>query len=302
MLSRLSPSLRRLARRPGFFFATVLLIALGTGASTTAFTLVHTLFYKARAGLVDADAIANVHRLAGADDADSSWSYPDYQRIVTETRQFAGLAAFTGIEAGFSAGARSQRVLAQLVSANLLPMLGTAPEVGRFFLPAEETEIGAHPVVVISDRLWREYLGADPAVVGRSVKINGEELTVIGVAARNFHGTFIGFDFDVWLALGTARQSREFGVRLALGAQPAQIVSLIARRVAALTGAGLLLGGALAGGTGRLLQSFLPGISPVDPLTYAAAALALAASAAAAAWLPAHRASRADPLTALRAE
>jgi predicted permease len=206
MPTTLSQTFRSLAKSPAFFFTSTLLIALGIAASTTAFTLVNTLFYKPRAGLADSGALANVHRVAAAAGPSvGSWSYPDYQVIAAESRQFSSLSAFTGLETGFSNGNRSQRVLTQLVSANFFQTLGTRPALGRFFLPPEEKEIGTHPVVVISDRLWREQLAADPAAVGRTIKINGEVLTVIGVAEPGFHGTFIGFDFDVWLPLGMAR-------------------------------------------------------------------------------------------------
>lgn len=206
MHTPLIQTLRGLTKRPGFFAATVVLIALGIAASTTAFTLVHTLFFKPRAGIVAATSIYNVHREANtAGPSIGSWTYPDFRQMAAASRQFAALGAFTGLETGLAAEGRSTRVMTQLVSANFFSLLGTRAQLGRFFLPPEETEIGRHPVVVISDRLWREQFAADAGVVGRTIKVNGEPLTVIGVAEPEFHGTFIGFDFDLWVPMGMAR-------------------------------------------------------------------------------------------------
>jgi ABC-type antimicrobial peptide transport system permease subunit len=104
------------------------------------------------------------------------------------------------------------------------------------------------------------------------------------------------------LALGAVRQTREFGIRAALGAQPAQLVALVARRVMLLVTIGLLTGGLLAAGVGTVLSSFLHGVSVLDPFTYLTVAVALTVIAFLAAWLPARRATEVDPLIALRAE
>ena len=206
MLTEFKQTLRSLTKRPGFFASAVILIAIGIAASTTAFTLIHTLFYKPRAGIVDAASLYNVHREANtAGPSVGDWTYPDYLQMAAESRQFANLSVFTGFEAGFAHGASSDRVMAQLVSANFFSLLGAHAQLGRFFLPEEDREVGRHPVVIISDRLWHEQFAADPAVLGRNVKVNGETMTVVGVAEAGFHGTFIGFDFDLWLPMGIAR-------------------------------------------------------------------------------------------------
>jgi ABC-type antimicrobial peptide transport system permease subunit len=96
------------------------------------------------------------------------------------------------------------------------------------------------------------------------------------------------------------RRRQEIGIRMALGARPAQVVRLILGRAAALTIAGTALGTAAAAGATRYLESQLFGIRPSDPATFVVVALTLAGLAALAAWVPAHRATRIDPLAALR--
>ncbi len=104
------------------------------------------------------------------------------------------------------------------------------------------------------------------------------------------------------MAYDTSRRTREFGIRVALGAGRQSILRLVLRDGAVLVGLGLAVGLALAVGLTRLAAGFLHGISPTDPLTFASISLILVLAAAAACYLPALRAARIDPLTALRQE
>ena len=97
-----------------------------------------------------------------------------------------------------------------------------------------------------------------------------------------------------------ARRVGEIGVRMALGAQRADVLRMVMKEGARMIAAGLVLGTAGALALGRVLASQMPEVAAVDPLVLAAAALALAAAASAASWLPAQRAARVDPLQALR--
>ena len=104
------------------------------------------------------------------------------------------------------------------------------------------------------------------------------------------------------LAYSVTQRRQEIGVRLALGAAPLHVLKLVVGRGMVLAGAGVLAGLAGAVGLSRLMHSVLYGIAPSDPLTFAGVALVLLAVALAASWLPARRATRVDPATALRAE
>jgi ABC-type antimicrobial peptide transport system permease subunit len=99
-----------------------------------------------------------------------------------------------------------------------------------------------------------------------------------------------------------ARRTREIGVRMALGASPSSALALVFRDGAALVGAGIALGALGAAGLTRLMSRLLFGVRPLDPLSFAGAALALALFAAVACYLPARKATRVDPMEALRAE
>ena len=104
------------------------------------------------------------------------------------------------------------------------------------------------------------------------------------------------------LAFGVARRSREMGVRMALGAQPSDLVRMVVRQSAALIAAGLSVGVVCALLLTRLVKAFLFGVTPGDPPAFAAAVIILCAVALVATWVPARRATRIDPLTALRSE
>lgn len=104
------------------------------------------------------------------------------------------------------------------------------------------------------------------------------------------------------MSYGVARRTGEIGVRIALGAMPAQVLRMILRESLVLVGVGLLAGMTIAWAAGRLVTAMLFGLSTSDPLTYGVVAAALIAVASMAALIPARRAAKIDPMTALRAE
>jgi ABC-type antimicrobial peptide transport system permease subunit len=104
------------------------------------------------------------------------------------------------------------------------------------------------------------------------------------------------------IAFRVARRTQEIGVRIALGARPARVISMVVGRSVLLASVGVVAGLLIALGASRLASSLLYGIAPHDPVSYAAAAALLLLAAVAAGWLPALRAARVDPVTALRSE
>jgi ABC-type antimicrobial peptide transport system permease subunit len=101
---------------------------------------------------------------------------------------------------------------------------------------------------------------------------------------------------------GVAQRTQEIGIRVALGANPLGIGGMVVREALLLVAIGIAIGTAAALGTGRLIASLLKGVPPNDPLTFLGVIAVLCGAAMAAAWLPAYRASRVNPIVALRSE
>src|SRR5262249_53908643 len=118
-------------------------------------------------------------------------SYPDYQYLRDHDRAFAGLFGSTVFKPNLGRGRGARQVWGELVTGNYFQILGVRAQLGRVLQPSDETAPGANPVVVLSHVLWRHDFGSDSAIVGKTVEINNERLTVVGVADSTFHGTTV---------------------------------------------------------------------------------------------------------------
>ncbi len=190
---------RLMARNPSFTLVAVLTLAIGIGASATAFTWIDAVLLQPLSGVADPTRLATVETVT----AGGGWvpnSYPDYRDFRDHLKLFDGIAVTK--PAAFSVGSEehSERVWGELVSGNFFSVLGVKPEAGRMFLPSEYGDApGQFPVVVISDGYWRSHYAADPGVVGRTMRINQHELTIVGVAPAQFHGSMPVTSFDLWV-------------------------------------------------------------------------------------------------------
>ncbi len=180
---------RLFARNPGFTAVAVLSIALGTGANTAMFSAADGLVLRPL-------PIAHPNELlrVGADIAAGDFrrllaSYPDYQDLRERSTSFASLTAFSRFAAGIAMarGAPVQVKTGMAVSANFFDVVGVPPVLGRAFLAEEDRVPGRDAVTVLSHDLWQQ-LGADPAILGRTLRISGIEFQVIGVTPPNFVG------------------------------------------------------------------------------------------------------------------
>jgi predicted permease len=125
-------------------------------------------------------------------------SLPDYRDIKAHDRAFVDLAASSMVFASLGRGANAERVLAELVTGNYFHALGVGAALGRTLQPSDDVAPASHPVAVLSHSLWRRNYASDPAIVGRTIHLNGAPLTVVGVAAPGFDGTVVGMGIDVF--------------------------------------------------------------------------------------------------------
>ena len=218
MLTDFRDALRQLRKAPGFTTTALITLALGIGATTAIFTLVHQVMLKSlpvtkpeelwRIG--DKDRCCNWGGYTQGDDGDFAlFSWEAYKHFRAQTPEFrdltalqAGNAALGVRRAGSQAPADTRN--GQYVSGNFFRTLGVQPWMGRLMTDEDDQE-GAPPVAVMSYHVWQDKYGSDRSVVGAGYQINGHSFTVIGVAAPGFFGAKLagGGMPDFWLPLTT---------------------------------------------------------------------------------------------------
>ena len=185
--------LKMLARSPGFTFAAVLSIALGIGVNTTIFSFINGVLFRPL-------PFPNAHELVRVWDGGSS-SYPDYVVYRDESKVFAGLAAYAPRPLSLNVGGETERVYGEIVTGNYFDVLQAQPARGRGFLAEEDRTVGTHPVVVVSDGLWRRHLNSDPHAVGKSISLNNHSYTIVGIMPENFAGATLISPPDLWVPM-----------------------------------------------------------------------------------------------------
>ncbi len=196
---------RMLRKSPAFTVVAVLSLALGIGANTAIFSVAGAVL----SGSPKVREPGRVFDVRGDSDEEERFaaSYPSYQFFRDNNNALEGLLCWgeLPLSLGTAAG-QSEQAFGMIVSANYFDVLGVAPERGRFFSPAEDGEPGAHAVAVLSHAAWERRFGADPSVIGQSVRLNGQQFTVVGVAPKGFTSTFSFFAPDVFVPVSMQRQ------------------------------------------------------------------------------------------------
>jgi putative ABC transport system permease protein len=192
---------RMLAKNPGFTLAVALTLALGIGANAAVFSIINTLLLRP---LPVADPgnlyfLSSVHQ---ENEQPHNVSWKDYLDYRARHDIFSDLSAYSIGFAGLSADNRADRIAVAFVTGNYFPMLGITPAAGRLIQASEGAAYGADPIIVLGHSYWRKRFNGDPAVIGRSVRINARPVTVVGVVPEAFHGTYALIEFDAYMPLG----------------------------------------------------------------------------------------------------
>jgi len=188
LMQDLRYAVRILRRNPGFTAVAVLSLAIGIGVNSAMFSLADALLLRP----LSVSRPNEVVTVTGKTPSDpyTNISYRDYVDFRDRSKSFEGLVACTLSTFGFSVrpGELPQMKVGYLASGNLFRAMGVEPELGRGFRPEEDLAPGRDAVVVLGHDLWANEFGADRSIIGRKVRINGNEFTVIGVAPERFTG------------------------------------------------------------------------------------------------------------------
>jgi putative ABC transport system permease protein len=203
VLSDVRYALRVLWRNPGFTAVAVVTLALGIGANTTMFGVVNATLLRPLP-FPGAERLAMVWEGDVNDPTDRNIvSWPNFRDFREQSKTFESMAFFDSAGRGYNLGGATEpeQVSGVRVTSSFFSTLGVSPMLGRAFLPEEETA-GRDKVVVLSHGLWTRRYGADPALVGKTIKIDASDYTVVGVMPASFEFQFWSGPRELWVPVG----------------------------------------------------------------------------------------------------
>jgi macrolide transport system ATP-binding/permease protein len=190
---------RMMRRSPGLSLLVILCLTLGIGANAAVFSWIEGILLRPFPLVVHQErmmAMAGTnHSVSGRTDV----SWPDFVDLQKNCTLFDAFIADKIMGVTLAIGERAQRTVGSVVSANYFRALGVHPMLGRGFEPDEDFGRNAHPVTVISYRMWQERFRGDPGIIGKQQMLNGMPHTIVGVAPEGFYGTFVGWAMQFWV-------------------------------------------------------------------------------------------------------
>jgi putative ABC transport system permease protein len=202
MITDIRYALRMLAKNPAFAAVVVLTLALGIGANAAIFSLLdQVLLQNLPVPNPDQLVVFSAYEAKDGPDIDSSFSYPMYQDLRDHNSVFTGVIARAGAQMNVSYGDQTERVRGELVSGNFFEVLEVRPWAGRFFTQDDDRTPGAHPVAVLSYRFWESRFNKDPNLIGQTILVNEQPVTVLGVTPPGFYGVELSNNPDVRVPL-----------------------------------------------------------------------------------------------------
>lgn len=223
LLQDVGHGIRGLRRAPRYAVFVIVMLALGTGASTAVFSVVDGVIL--RSPFSEPDSVAMLVATGANGQQTSALPRDAYERIAANLPpQIAAVGVMTIGSPIVTRVDVPRRTQVECISASMVTVLGSRPQMGRWFTAADDHP-GAPPVAVVSAKFWRDTLGSDPGVLGRSIDLDDVPVTIIGVMPRGFDGVYSRFGRDIWVPIGHAAATPAlFGCR-----PPGPTVSATAR-------------------------------------------------------------------------
>ncbi len=212
--------MRMILKKPGSNAAVVLALALGIGMNTAVFSFVNALLLRPPAGVHATGSLLEIwlhNRTSTGVQSYSPFTYPDYTYYRDHSLALEGVLAFDGdgSRAIWNRSGEGQVIQGQLVSGNYFSLLGVNAALGRVISSADDQLENPRTVVVVSHSFWQRQLGADRAIVGQTLVLNGAAFTVIGVAPAGFAGMLVATEPDFWAPLTVQQRFTHDNGRLA---------------------------------------------------------------------------------------
>jgi putative ABC transport system permease protein len=208
-VNELKHALRQLVLRPGLSAIVIVMLAIGIGSTTAIFSLFHEVLMQPlpvpepdRLVSFHVDGLSTGGRPGLAvGDMQAAFSYPMLRDLEARQDAFTGLAAHYDFFADLGSGEGTTNGRGMLVSGRYFDVLNVSPALGRLLGPEDEPAVGEARVVVLSHDYWQRQFGADPNVVNRTLVVNGQQLTIVGVAPAGFEGAMLGWPPEVFVPL-----------------------------------------------------------------------------------------------------
>ena len=205
----LKHAFRTLFKAPFVTAVAIVSLALGIGANAAIFSvfnqiLLRPLPVRESSTLVNLSAPGpkpGSQSCTNAGGCDVVFSYPMFRDLQREQKVFTEIAAHRGFSANLAFGGQTLNGEGSLVSGSYFPLLGLQPAAGRLLTPDDDKALGESPVVVLSHGYWLTRFDADPGVVNKTMIVNGQSLTIVGVAPRGFEGTTLGVQPKVYVPI-----------------------------------------------------------------------------------------------------
>jgi predicted permease len=204
LLRDLNLALRTLRKSPGFAFIVVLTLGLGIGANTAIFSLTDQVLLRALP-VKDPDRLVLLSgpgersgRTSSHTENVTPLSEPMLKALKETPPVIDGLTGFFLDDVHVGDGRETEEARAEIVTGDYFRVLGVGPATGRVLTASDDVTPGGHPVVVLSYAYWSRRFGGDPSIVGKAVRVNGQPMTVVGVAAHGFQGMEVGRSADLF--------------------------------------------------------------------------------------------------------